>query len=318
MSYLSLRFKKTLLMSCMALNTLFFFPAEAKAAACVAPSGTLTEQYLYCIRQYTNETLAAVNTLPDYIKAATAYFLSWTSTDETKESTVPEMQSQFTTLTNEYTKNTDFQKKLQSKVVTSYFKNPADPTGATAITAVQLPNANDLAYQTLLDMPYFKSDPRKDSSVDPSFNYMSNAAALNVLHPLPNPNWKPKEPIQLQRYYSYYNTLSAVQTYNAYILSELYANKTNKFKLSDTQKQLVDLASGSDWLKQVGSDNLGLTLRHLLLFDSQIFVLLTHMLDVQKQMLTTQAMTNSLLVILNMGNEDMLVKKADGSFSLSI
>ena len=44
-----------------------------------------------------------------------------------------------------------------------------------------------------------------------------------------------------------------------------------------------------------------------------MYVLLNQQLELQRQMLTTQTMANSLLVLLNMSNEDMLVKKANGS-----
>lgn len=285
---------------------------------CKPPEGTLTEQYLFCIRQYTNGVLQKVNTMPEYIKAASAYFLNMTSSEESKESVIPQMQENFTNLANQYITNAEAQKNMQSQLVSSFFRDPSDPTGKTLLDAKRLMNANDLTYQTLLGKPFLDPDPRKqeDPSIDPSSNYIINASSLNVQHVIPNPTWQPKELIQKQRYFSYYSTVSAAQTYNSYILSELLANQKSDFKLNEIQKQLMESVSGATWLKQVGSDNIGLIFRHVLLFDSQMFVLLARLVEVQKQMLISQAITNSLLVALNLGNEDMLVKKANGTLTL--
>ena len=95
-------------------------------------------------------------------------------------------------------------------------------------------------------------------------------------------------------------TISAIQTYNAYLLSQVYSDYVNGTQLTQQQNSLMQQASNAAWFTQVASENIGLVLRQILMYNSQVYVLLSQLVQTQKQALAAQAMTNTLIVI---GNE---------------
>lgn len=104
----------------------------------------------------------------------------------------------------------------------------------------------------------------------------------------------------------------AVESFNAFILSSQLVDAQKGAPLSEAQVKLIAQASGSDWAKQVATEELGKVLRQILLFQSQTYVLLSDLIQTQKQLLTAQVMNNALLIITNQNNETILVSKAQG------
>lgn len=186
-----------------------------------------------------------------------------------------------------------------------------DFLGADA-TATSFPNANDLTYQTLMGTLYFNPDPRKNSSVDPAYNYAKYAAGLNITHARPMGTWRGKS-TAIQQYNNYYNSVMAVQSFNAWVMGQAYSNYKTGFPFEKQQWNLIAQASNSNWFQEVASENIGVVLRQILMYDSQILVALTQLLQTQREQLTAQAMTNTLLVLSNQTTENYLAKDAQGA-----
>lgn len=193
--------------------------------------------------------------------------------------------------------------------------------------AKSLDNANDLVYSSLLGVPFFKKDPR-GSNIDYSYNYIKNAAGMTVPHTAPNNSWQGADN-DVDRYQNFYNTVMAIESYNGYILSGQYADKVDpksetSSNLNTLQQSLISWinaapsadssggSGGGSFLSQVAGEPIGLVLRQLLVVESQVFVLMTQMLQTQKQIATSQAMTNALLVLSNQQYESYLLSKAQG------
>jgi hypothetical protein len=260
--------------------------------------------YLAQIAQYTYGTLQAVNNLPAYLNALVAMAQAWLTQDNSK--TTAALQGEFASVANAIMQNTAPPISLQQQLTKDFF----GPT----ITPQTMPNANDLTYQTLLGQPFFNPDPRKtDSSPAPdaAYNYTKNVAGINISHVIPSASWQGNLSNQ-QKYAAFFVTESAIQTYNASILSQLYTDYSNGNPLSATQQALIKEASSSDWFSQVASESIGIVLRQILMFISQTYILISQFNDTQKKILETQAMTNTLLILGNQQSEMLLLRNAIG------
>ncbi len=286
------------------LGSFIFFSAFGTNA--FAQSDALLQQ----IANNTQAIMQSVSNLPAYIQQATAFILMWTNTDssDTSKNLGQAFQDYQTSISANY--KAQASTTIQQRLLKDFF---GDATPSTFI------DANDVVYQIFPMQPqkflYFNPDPRatnQQSAPDYAYNYLRYASGLNVSHIKPEPAWNGKK-TQKDRYNAYYYSISAVQTYNAYALSNLYANYNNGDNLSKTQQALITQASSSDWFTQVGGENISVVVRQILMYESQIYVLLSHMYNLEKQMLTAQTMNNTLLILLNQYNEDVMVKKADGT-----
>lgn len=250
---------------------------------------------LTLIWQNTVGILAAVNDVPNFIA-------NWINPDTSK--TTSTIQSYFAkgsqAYQQEYTSNAD----LQTKLMKDFFGD--------SVTTGTMPYANDLAYISLRGGLYFNPDPRKDNSIDPAYNYTKFAAGLNITHPFPATDWRGGQG-SIDRYKNYYNTITAVQSFSAWVLGQDYSGFKLGFPLEQQQWNLLNQASNSDWFQQVASESIGIVLRQILMYDSQVYVLLTQMIRTQREQLTAQAMTNTLLVLINQTNEDVLARRAQGT-----
>jgi len=261
-----------------------------------------SEQYLALIAQYTYGTLQAVNQLP-------AYLNSWLNPDTSKFT--QQIQGTFAALGNLIIGNINFQNNNQLQLTAdlfgftvAQFKNPTQ-----AKTILQtLPNINDLSYSTMVGQPPLPKAPNVAQS---PYNYIKNAGGLLLVHTMPGLNWQGPVAAQ-QKYANYYNTVMSVESFNAYALSALLAEAQNGGAFTTTQQSLITQASGSTWISQIATEGLGTVLRQLLMFESQNYVLMSQLIQTQKQMLTAQTMTNSLLILGNQSSEILLVSKAQG------
>jgi len=256
----------------------------------------------------TTKILNNVNNLPTYLNALTALALGWLTPD-TSDATA-NLQQNFTNLSNAVTQDDATQASSQSRFLSDYFGSSTTPS--------TLPYANDLTYQTLMSQPFFNPDPRDSYSlatgqhkVDSAYNYVKNASGLNIAHVIPGNNWRGAKQDQ-DKYFNYYSTISAVQTFNIYVMSQLYSSFTDGHQVKSLQNTLMQQASSSDWFTQAASENIGVVLRQILIYDSQIYVTLNQMLQTQREMLAAQAMSNTLVVIGNQFTENTLLGKATG------
>ncbi|MCE3238166.1 MAG: hypothetical protein K0R24_1147 [Gammaproteobacteria bacterium] len=278
-----------------------FFITPLKAYEALPPS-LGSSNYLQTISQNTTGILTYVNRLPVYLRAMTKMALSWLAPDDS-ESTA-ELQHVFTTLGNASIQNAKTQDENQKKFLDYFFAFPKKEN--------DFPNANDLTYQTLLKKPYFTNViPPKGTVYDPAYNYILYSSGLNIRHRSPPTFFLNKRNPSIGMYINYYNTASAVQTYNGYLLSELYAESKNENNLQKNQTILTQKATSPDWFTQIASENIGIVLRQILLYNSQTYVLLTQLLETQKKLLAAQAMNNALLIAVNQNNEDILYSKAE-------
>lgn len=306
--------KLLLLVIAITTITLLSFPplkAQSTDTTTTTPTiggntGSTTEEYLYNIMQNTYGILLAVNNLPVYMQTLTDMANAWLMKDESDGTAT--LQGMFADMSNTYLAANDARPPLQPQLLQDLFQKA---------TTATLPNANDLSYQTLLGMPYFAQDPRnppgqKPPPNDPPYNYIKNASGISISHVMPSRNTFIGPDQDQTKYESFYNTLMSVESFNAYVMSGLYVDYLNGGKLTEIQNTLISQASNSDWFSQVAAERIGVVLRQILMYISQSFVLQTQMIQLQKQALTAQIMTNTLLIANASNAEQTLLQKASG------
>lgn len=272
---------------------------------------------IYWLEQINTNTLSVVqntlnimNNLTDYLDTLSSSLMQADNSSTTSGTLLPNMQPFNIQLETDISNQTSLQQQLNTNLLGK------DATPDT------LPNANDLVYQTLLGKLYFNPDPRKKASkgkIDPAYNYILNASGIGLSHITPSGDWQGSDTDQ-KKYMDFYNTVTSIESYNGYVLSSQYADK-NQF--NTLQTNLINALNGpppkpntpptpSPFYTQIASENLGIVLRQMLLFQSQIFLLLTQQIQLQRQQLATQSMNNTLLVLSNSMNESYLASKAQG------
>lgn len=266
-----------------------------------------SEGYLKEIRDI---LLANVNKLPVYLNQLTKMALSWLAPDNSESTAI--QQKNFSTLANVKFENTKMQLDDQNKLLTD-FLNPLSKTDT-----IPGPVTNVISYQTLLNQPPFKSPtsqpPALTHNPEAAYIYIQNAAALNIHHKKPPfaISNNDKDVTAANQYNNYFMTTSAVQTYNGYILSELYDDFKNNNKAKKTQDELIKNASQPNWFQQIASENLGVVLRQILMYNSQTYVVLAELLETQKKLLAAEAMNNALLITVSQETEKRLYQRANG------
>jgi hypothetical protein len=257
------------------------------------------------IAQYTNGTMTAVTSTSNPIVAAILTALtSLTAPDNaTNPATpTPAMQNNFTTYATDSAASFTAQSTSHAQLVNAVFGN---------FTTATVPYANDMAFPSLLGTPtpIFNPDPRANpSSIDSGMNYLGFAAGLSIPHQVPSSTWTGLPNYQLA-YIRYFNTVTAIESYNAFVLSQLYEDA--KQGVSTIQKTLVNQATDpTNWFATITNESIGAVLRQSLMYQSQIYVLMTQQLQSEKMILAGIAMNNTMLMLSNMQTESMLVNKA--------
>lgn len=268
--------------------------------------GSTSEEYLYYIMQNTYGILQMVNNLPTFMNQLTQLALSWFDPDDS--TTTANLQSNFANFGSGLVRNLTVQNAVQPQLMQDLFQK-ATPT--------TMPYANDLAYQTLLGMPYFKKDPRnpagkKPPAVNAAYNYIRNASGIGMPHVAPSKSFSGNVYDQ-RKYFSYYTGITAAESFNAYVLSYALADSLNGGPFNTAQTTLIKQASDSEWFTKVASEKLGVVLRQILMYQSQSYVLLSQILVTQKQQLTAQAINNALTILNGSDIEKKLVEKASGT-----
>jgi hypothetical protein len=255
--------------------------------------------YLQQIAQYTHDALDKLNALPNDIFTALNPVLSSMTSDQLKS--FGEKQTNFVNYNSLIQTNYGLTLDKQRQILEDLFAG-TPPT-----------NANDLTFQTLLGVPYFPitDDPKNPASAtQAAYNYMKNAAGLAVHHTVPSPSsWSGAQADQ-DNYTNYYNTITAIESFNAYIMSQFYQDSLNKNAVTTAQQGLMTQASNSQWYLEIASEGIAPLLRQLLMYNAQVFVLQMQSLNVQKQILAAQTMTNTMLAITGSTNEQLMLRKA--------
>ncbi len=265
------------------------------------------------IEMLLQQILQRVNNLPASLVQLGTYIENWTNADTTDTSS--SMKTTFQQLGQLISQDEDTQLSLQPGLNGALFGNDGSNAlslngGKPAKTQAQasLTFANDITYSSLLGAPYFAKDPRPN--VNYAQNYVLNASGSNLYHALPTPGWHGSS-ASVMRYQSYYNTIMAATSFNNYVLSGVYADKG---QFTTLQKSLITQASDpSTWFAKVASENIGVVLRQLLMYQSQVFVLLTEMIQLQRDTLSAQAMNTSVLIANGQLNESTLAASAQGT-----
>lgn len=266
---------------------------------------------LNSIVQNTYFALQKVNALPTALRNLSLMALSLNTHDNGQ--TTSQLQNYFAKYGNSVLTTIDAQMKLQPNLNIDLFANgdktQFQPTQSPKILKT-IPYLNDLAYSTLLGQP---PAPQASGVAQSPYNYIKNIGGVTIQHAVPEMSWSGGgDPSKVTRYVSYYNTTMAIQSFNSYVMSRLYV-ENQKQNLSDTMQQnLMNQATTSTWFTEIGAEELGKVLRQLLMFQSQSYVLLNQLVRLQKELLSAQIMTNSLLILNNQANEDVLVAKAQG------
>jgi hypothetical protein len=261
--------------------------------------------------------LTNVNNLPNYMQSLGNYIISWMTNDTS--STTQQMQGSFANIGGAIVQDSTTQTALQAQLTATQFSPPppASPLTPANLSAPanspnsilnSLPNINDLAFATMLGKP---PSPKAPNVAKSPYNYIVNASGITLPHAMPGMNWQGTLTNQI-KYRNYYNTLMSIESFNAYVLSSQYAEAQSGNALTTAQNTLVSQASSSTWIAQIATEELGKVLRQILMFESQSYVLLTQLVQTQKQMLAAQVMTNSILIASLQNTESLLVSNAQG------
>lgn len=262
------------------------------------------EQLLEAIRVNTYETLGRINELPSYLQQLGEFMYAWTKED--KSNFTANLQLDFSQMGNVLLLGLE-----PDNVKSTQNALNKDLLGPNP-TVDSIWYANDLVYSTLLGNPFFADDPRKDRTgkliANPQYNYIKNVSGINLMHIRPGTNWQGTRSNQ-DKYQNYFNTIMAAESFggNALISHYLEGNQFNVI-----QQKLLLKATDSNWMAEVASEDIGLVLRQLLLFQSQLYVLMTQSVQLQKQVIVAQVAGNSIAIAGFTPLETLLSANAQG------
>ena len=275
----------------------------------VAKADSTDEPYLTNIQNYTQSILTVVNQLPAYLTALAKLGTSFMATDNSASDPTDwsanwsNEQLWLATLTTDSLAAETSQQALQTNLLTTFF-------GSTNVSAGNPAYINDLTYSTLLGLPLLTPDPR--AGVDASLNYITNASGLGMIFPLPGSGLRGSA-TAVKNYTQFYNTVTAVQTHNAYVLSGMYEDSKTFTNDNSLRKQLITQSSNSAWFTSVITNDLGWVFRQLLLYSSQTYVLMDKLIQIQKEMSASLAMTNTLIIANSQLQASQLLTAAQGN-----
>lgn len=265
---------------------------------------------LRAIRSDTQGILTILNNLPTYLNQLTTEALSWLSKHDDSSATA-DLLGITTTLGNDFiaSYNSQFDNSTALKIVADTYGLPNTSMLTTPrerpeiVDIMPSVNINDTSYWALLGKPPMPSLPNEP------YNYVKNASGITIKHAIPEASWRGSKE-NLERYTNYFRTVMAIESFNAFVLNSLAADNGNQ---ATQQNLLIQKITSSDWSTSVATEDLGIVFRQLLLIESQNFVLMNQISQTLKQSLAAQAMTNSMLIINNVNNEQLLAQKASGT-----
>lgn len=273
-----------------------------------------SETYLYYIMNYTYQTAQSVQNLYNLTFEATKGSGSMNGSDDGSDGTqskFAQTQDLFFRFGKGYVESRNLQNSRDEnrKLFADQLGVKVESFGMDGLMPGSIlgsvPDANELAYQTTIGIP-----PIAGGGTN-AYNYVKNAAGFNMTRPLPEKGWQGKEE-DIALYKRYFKTITAIQSFNSYVLNQIYTDSNKNRDSTTLQDQLVTIATDNNWIAQVSNQAMGKVFRQMLLFISQTYVLNTQMQQYQRQLLQAQAMTNSLLILFNQQNESQLLRRAKG------
>lgn len=172
----------------------------------------------------------------------------------------------------------------------------------------KLPNANELAYGSLIGQP-----PVANGAYDLR-NYLNNVSVMNIGRPIPDPVWQGKDD-EKKKYINYYNTITSIQSLNAFLLTQLktdYEVDKNP-TISGLERTLLnEFSDQQNFLKQIASQNMGKVYRQMLFIQAANFLLNIQIQRGIRQLVAATAAQNSLMILFNIPSENQLVRNAKG------
>ncbi|MHB1946840.1 MAG: hypothetical protein ACYCQI_01845 [Gammaproteobacteria bacterium] len=251
---------------------------------------------LIAIKKDTADILTGIQTLPQYISAyfqpLFLYATSWLAEDDKADGLLATYQNAIATVNRDAMQNRRMQDAATMELTKTFLKN-----GSFNRQSLTLPEfANGLSYSVFFGKGV-KIDTTQDQKTRPEElmkDYVRNLTGANFLIYQPAPIKGSKIPPN--SYTFFYYSVAAIQSFNSHILSQLL---TVPDKNGQSQREfLLNQASSSSWFKQLGSEKLGLVIRHILMYDSQIYATLSRLESLQKDHLAATAMTNTLLMFI--------------------
>lgn len=173
---------------------------------------------------------------------------------------------------------------------------------------------NQLSYYTLFGLPLVGEEKFYENLKTYKINYISSLSGLNIKHVEPRSDFPGTESAKAP-YQNYYNTVQAIESFNSSVLSNIYLNEDYIENLKK-QKEIAATISGEEWIKNIASEPIGWVLRQILLFESQNYLMLAKLNDLQQKALSAQIMTNTLLIANGTQNESYLLNLALGRIQL--
>lgn len=180
--------------------------------------------------------------------------------------------------------------------------------------------ANQLSFTILTNRPLIRTeDPNTDAK-----NYIANLAGTHFLFKSARSKWSGDSRVA---YETFFNTVSAIRSYDAFVLSGL--NKQNEATMPikvdgvmqniSAKDYLIAQSSSSDWFKNIATEPLRLVLRQMLMYDSQIYVQLSRLVELQREQIAMQAMANTMTVMQSYSSiGEILSQKADREANLPL
>jgi len=250
---------------------------------------------LNAIKSDTGQILVGIQNLPTYLNIYLAplllYANSWLSKDDQPNGLLATYQAAVATKNKEEMQNFRMQDNAVYEFTKTFLMN-----GSIEASNATLPdNANRLS-STILIGKGQKIDPNSDQKSRPEElvkDYVRNLTGANYAFSQPPQTPSGKTP---PNYTFFYHSIAAIQSFGNRILSKLLVVPD---KNGQSQREfLMNQASSSSWFKNIGEEDLGLVLRHILMYDSQIYVQLMKLEKLQQDHVAAQAMTNTLLIFI--------------------
>jgi hypothetical protein len=213
------------------------------------------------------------------------------------------MQQGFTTYATQTAASSAAQIALIQTLTAPLFSN---------FTTTSVPYANDLNVTNILQTAptlFFNPDPRPNpSAINPALNYITYASGMGLQHAIPDKSWTGSAQSQFV-YNSYFGTITAVETFNAYILSQLYEDIKNGVPAAQTA--LINQASDpTNWFATITTESIGAVLRQTLMYQSQSYIVMTQLLQTEKMLLAAQSMSITMGMLSSLPGESMVASRA--------
>lgn len=276
MNILKRLLRKSVIIPMTTIATMFLFTQPVYAQG-------LVELLLMRISAINYSILSNINNLPTYITDITQMAQNLNNTND-QTNIMANYQYAFANLqqinaTSLTTQMTNSQNATSQFLLAGSFdqNNPILPQ-----------NANDLNYSILFNQPLPNTQAPQNIQTSQQ-NFINNLAGMGTILKQPSPAWK--KSAAATNYTGFYNSIAAINSYNAYTLNGMLAQPSS----NNLNNYLIGVSSSSDWFKNVAAEPLGVVARQILMFTSQIYVLLNQLITLQQNMLGEMATLNTLI-----------------------